>query len=152
MNSFEVFLVEDNVDHAHLATQCMELGRPDVEVHHFQDGPSVLAVLRHREKLGVAMPNLLLLDLNMPGMDGFQVLEHVKGSKDLRRIPTVVVSTSKMVEDMSRAQGLHANSYTIKSMDFDIWERSLKAIRDYWCDIDKARGFYPSHAPVTGAV
>lgn len=138
MRQFEVFLVEDNVDHALLASDCLVTGRTNIEIQHFLDGPSLLATLRNRADTNGLMPNLLLLDLNMPGMDGFQILTTIKENEALRVIPVVVISTSKMVEDIRRALCLNANSYSVKSMDFEIWERTLQGIRDYWCAIDQS--------------
>lgn len=138
MSQFEVFLVEDNMDHALLASDCLRTGRSNIEVCHFPDGPSLLNALDTRAETSTAMPHLLLLDLNMPGMDGFQILEMLKTNEIMRLIPVVVVSTSKMTKDIRRALYLNANSYSLKSMDFDIWERTLLAIRDYWYDIDQS--------------
>ena len=137
MSQFEVFLAEDNLDHAHLATECLRSGKPDIDIGHFPDGPSLLSALKARTDCGRVMPNLLLLDLNMPGMDGFEVLATIKKNTALRSIPVVVISTSKMVEDIRRALLLNANSYSVKSMDYELWERTLLGIRDYWCEIDQ---------------
>lgn len=141
MRDFEVFLAEDNPDHADLATDCLTSGSTDLTITHFDNGAKLLTVLRKRSEAGEDMPNLLLLDINMPGMNGFDVLAEMKAHEDMRLIPVVIVSTSRMARDVRQALTLNANSYSTKSRDFDLWEATLLGIRDYWRNIDHSRDY-----------
>ncbi len=90
------------------------------------DGSQALTTLE------ATVVDLLLLDLYIPGKNGFEVLEHVKGHDRLRRIPVVVFSTSTQASDVNRAYDLHANAYVVKPLDFSDLCRALDSIVQYW--------------------
>jgi len=92
------------------------------------DGDSAIAALERPD----ALADLMLLDLYMPGKNGFEVLEHVKRREHLRRIPVVMLSSSEQPVDINRAYDLHANAYVLKRPDFSELCRSLDGILQFW--------------------
>jgi CheY-like chemotaxis protein len=92
------------------------------------DGDSAIAALERPD----AAADLLLLDLHMPGKNGFEVLEHVKQREYLRRIPVVMLSASEHPGDINRAYDLHANAYVLKRPDFSELCRSLDGVLQFW--------------------
>ncbi|MGA3201384.1 MAG: response regulator [Bryobacteraceae bacterium] len=97
--------------------------------HHLEivtDGDQAIAVLSKEA------PDLLLLDLYMPGKNGFEVLEHIKRRDHLRRIPVVMLSSSDFAEDINRAYDLHVNAYVKKPNDFADLSRALNSTIDFW--------------------
>ena len=138
MKPFRIMLVEDNPDHALLATECLTEDLTEVEVNCIPDPQVALEALRDAGAAGTPRPDLLLLDINLPGMSGLELLDILKADPDLRLIPTVILSTSLVPADIRDAMISHANSYSLKSSRFEEWDATLKAIRDYWCNVDKA--------------
>ena len=138
MKPFRIMLIEDNPDHALLATDCLTEDLTAVEVSCIPDPQSALETLHSAKAAGTPLPHLLLLDINLPGMSGLELLDLLKADPDLRLIPTVILSTSLAPADIRDALKNHANSYSLKSSRFEEWDATLKAIRDYWCNVDKA--------------
>ncbi|MEM1346770.1 MAG: response regulator [Pseudomonadota bacterium] len=131
---FDVLLVEDNPDHAELILDALAEVPPPTSLSHVASAEAAL------QRLGAlaaadALPNLILLDLNMPGMGGLALLRRLKDSETLRPLPVVVLSTSIEPEDVRAALQGHANSYTRKSADIDELEATLAAIKRYWWQI-----------------
>lgn len=128
-----ILLVEDNPDHAELALRCLEDHRLKNQVVHKADGEAALDYLLQRGTADPeAPPQIILLDLRLPKVDGLEVLEAVKGSDDLRRIPVVVLTTSQAEQDVARAYELHANSYLVKPIDFEDFSSLLDDLVGYW--------------------
>ncbi|HYS28597.1 MAG TPA: response regulator [Candidatus Limnocylindria bacterium] len=97
------------------------------------DGVGALAYLRRQEPFaGAVRPDLILLDLNLPGKDGREVLAEIKGDKDLRRIPVVILTTSRAEADIARAYDLHANAYVTKPLDIEQFITVVQSIEDFW--------------------
>ncbi len=107
-----VVLAEDNDDHALLIQMALERAAPGpVTVHRARNGVEAVAVVRE------VAPHLLLLDLKMPGKTGHEVLEEIKGSEDLRRVPVAVLTSSDRDEDIAKAYGLGGNHFLTKPED-----------------------------------
>ncbi len=105
-------------------------------MHHVSDGVEALAFLRKQGQYSDApKPDLILLDLNMPKMDGREVLENMKQDDQLRRIPVVVLTTSQAEEDIFRSYDLHANCYICKPVDLDQFIEVIKSINNFWVSI-----------------
>ena len=83
----------------------------------------------------VPTPDIILLDLNLPQKDGREVLEEIKTDENLKRIPVVVLTTSKAEEDIIKSYDLHANSYITKPVDFDQFIRVVRSIEDFWLEV-----------------
>lgn len=129
--AFRVLLVEDNDDHALLITESLMLGDFPVEVERVPDGAKALALLASGRT-----PDAILLDLNMPGVNGHEVLEAIKSDVTSRMIPVVILTTSLHHDDMKRAYRNHANSYLHKSFDGDSIEKILDQFTKYWGGIN----------------
>jgi CheY-like chemotaxis protein len=123
-----ILLAEDDRTTASLIKIALQrTGVPhDLEMVH--DGDSAIAALARQESIA----DLLLLDLHMPGKDGFEVLQHVKGHERLRRIPVVMFSSSEIADDINRAYDLQANAYVVKRSDFTELCRSLEVVLQFW--------------------
>lgn len=126
-------LVEDNPAHAKLIMMQF-LGRRDVTIDRVADGDEALQYVRGEAGFTQKpRPDLVLLDLNLPRMDGHEVLQELKGDPDLRSIPVVVLTTSQNDRDLARAYHHHANSYLVKPYEFEQFRRMMSDLCAYWC-------------------
>ncbi|MEA2178542.1 MAG: hypothetical protein QOG77_1839 [Solirubrobacteraceae bacterium] len=129
-----ILLVEDNPADVRLTEEALkEAANALTRLHVAYDGAQALQFLhREGEYASAPRPDLMLLDLNLPRVDGRQVLTQVKSDPDLRRIPVVVLTTSPSEDDILHAYDQHVNSYIRKPVDLDEFFTVLKAIDDYW--------------------
>jgi CheY-like chemotaxis protein len=136
MNDFtpvEILLVEDNPGDALLTQQHLKKSKVCNNLHVVEDGLSAMAFLRQEGHYADApRPDLILLDLNIPGKDGREVLAEVKDDEDLRLIPIVVFTSSDSDEDILRCYRAHANCYITKPIDFEQFHRVIKSIEEFW--------------------
>jgi CheY-like chemotaxis protein len=132
----EVLLVEDNPGDVRLTQEAFKDGRVFVNLTVAMDGVEAIDILRHK---GVhndkPRPDLILLDLNLPKKNGREVLEEIKADDDLKRIPVIVMTTSKAEQDIHRAYNLNANCYVTKPVDLDEFLNVVKSIEDFWLTI-----------------
>jgi len=131
-----ILLVEDNEDHAELVIRCMRDQQVANTIHHVSDGEKALDYLFARGAYADAVqnprPNLVLLDLRLPRVDGLEVLRTIKTSPDLLRIPVVVLTSSEAESDIAQSYDYHANSYLVKPLDFKTFTRLMKDLGFYW--------------------
>jgi CheY-like chemotaxis protein len=131
-----ILLVEDNPGDVRLTQEGLRDAKVSNTMHVVQDGVEALAFLRHQGRYADSpRPDLILLDLNMPRKDGREVLAEVKADPDLRRIPVVVLTTSKAEEDILRAYNLNANCFVTKPVDFAQFVHVVKSIEHFWLSI-----------------
>jgi CheY-like chemotaxis protein len=131
-----ILLVEDNPGDARLIQEALKDSKLPNIVHHAKDGVEALAFLQKDEPYADApRPDLILLDLNMPRMNGLELLKRIKDDPFLRRIPVVVLTISKSEEDIISSYNLHANCFISKPVDLDQFSGILQAINDYWFDM-----------------
>ena len=129
----EVLLVEDNEDDVLLTVKGFELSRLMVNLHTCENGLECMKFLRREEPYADApTPDLILLDLNMPVMNGHEVLKAIESDIDLRRIPLVVLSTSAEFEDVRSAYASCVNSYIRKPVDFPQFTEVIQQLGTYW--------------------
>ncbi|MCO6459289.1 MAG: response regulator [Pirellulaceae bacterium] len=130
---YDVLLVEDSRGDALLVNRAFEEGQAGTRLHVAVDGEAALAFLRQEGPHTAApRPDLILLDLNLPGMDGREVLATIKADASLRRIPVVVLTSSQSEDDVRNCYNLHANAYMPKTSSFDGLISLTRAIRGYW--------------------
>ena len=130
---FRILLAEDCEADANLLQEIVGDSETVNEIHVVTDGVEALKYLRGEAPYGAARrPDLILLDLNMPRMDGRQVLEHVKRDPDLKDIPIIVLTSSKAEKDIARSYELHANCYIAKPLDIDRFQHIVRAIEGFW--------------------
>src|SRR5207245_7173190 len=114
----DILLVEDNPGDARLMKEALAEAKIRNRLHVMADGAEALAYLRRQDPFaGAVRPDLILLDLNLPGKDGRQVLAEIKRDEDLRRIPVVILTTSHAEAALARACDLHDNDYDTKPLD-----------------------------------
>ncbi len=132
----EILLVEDNLGDARLTQEALRDSRVLNSLNHVKDGVEALAYLRQeRAYADVARPDLILLDLNLPRMDGRELLAIVKEDAALQRIPVVVLTTSQAEEDILRSYELRANAYVTKPVAFAEFLSAVRALEEFWLSI-----------------
>lgn len=131
-----ILLVEDNAGDVRLTREALKEDKVGNSLTVAPDGVEALAILRQEGRYaGEARPDLILLDLNLPKKDGREVLAEIKDNPALKRIPVVVLTTSKAEEDILRTYDLHANCYITKPVDFDKFVSVVKSIDDFWLSV-----------------
>jgi len=134
----EILLVEDNPGDVRLTQEALKESKVTNNLSVAEDGVEALAFLKREGQYADApRPDLLLLDLNLPKKDGRELLEEIKADENLKRIPVVVLTTSKAEEDILRMYDQHANCYITKPIDFDQFIDVVKSIQDFWLTIVK---------------
>ena len=132
----EILLVEDNPGDADLAREALEGSKFHNILNVVDDGEKAMAYLR-RDGLytEVSRPDLILLDLNIPKKDGRQVLAEIKEDDNLKRIPVVILTTSRAEEDVIKSYNLHCNCYITKPIDLKQFLSVVRSIEDFWLSI-----------------
>jgi len=131
-------LVEDNPGDVRLIVEAMKDKKMRNNLHVVEDGIEALAFLRQEGKYADApRPDLILLDLSLPKKDGREVLAEIKADENLRRIPVVILTTSRAEEDILKAYDLNANCYVTKPVDLDQFIKVVKSVKDFWLTIVK---------------
>ncbi|XVV01298.1 response regulator [Actinosynnema sp. CA-248983] len=134
----DVLLVEDDPGDALMTQEAFEHHKIRNQLHVVRDGVEALEFLRREGTYADApRPGLILLDLNLPKMDGREVLAQVKADESLRTIPVVVLTTSEAEEDILRSYDLHANAYVTKPVDFDRFIEVVRQIDDFFVTVVK---------------
>jgi two-component system, chemotaxis family, response regulator Rcp1 len=132
----EILLVEDNPGDVELAREALVSSKIHNRIHAVGDGVEAMAFLRRAGKYATApRPDLVLLDLNIPKKDGREVLAEIKVDEDLKRIPVVILTTSREEEDVVKTYNLHANCYITKPIDLNQFIRVVHAIEDFWLTV-----------------
>jgi chemotaxis family two-component system response regulator Rcp1 len=129
----EVLLVEDSPGDVRLTQEAFRATGASIHLHVAFDGVEAMAFLRHEGAQAQApRPDLILLDLNLPKMDGREVLAHIKRDGDLKMIPTVILTTSDAEADIVHSYQLYANCYLVKPGLLDAFESLVASIADFW--------------------
>jgi two-component system, chemotaxis family, response regulator Rcp1 len=132
----EVLLVEDNPGDVRLTQEALKDGKIQVRLSVASDGVEAMDFLLHRGKHTQApTPDLILLDLNLPRMSGRDVLREIKNDPGLKRLPVIVMTTSKAEQDIARAYSLNANCYITKPLELDEFLNVVRTIEDFWLTV-----------------
>jgi CheY-like chemotaxis protein len=132
----EILLVEDNPGDERLTREALKEGKVYSNLHWVKDGVEAMQFLRRQGKYqDVPPPDIILLDLNLPKKDGREVLQDIKNDDKLKRIPVVVLTTSKAEEDVLRSYNLHANCYVTKPVDLEKFIVVVKSIDVFWLTV-----------------
>ncbi len=136
--AIDILLVEDNPGDVRLTREVLKEGKVSNNLFVVKDGVEAMKFL-HREGryANEVRPDLILLDLNLPRMDGREVLEKIKDDPDLHRIPVVVLTTSAAEEDIIKSYNLNANCYITKPVDLDQFIGVVKSVEDFWLTVVK---------------
>ncbi|PYP15745.1 MAG: response regulator [Gemmatimonadetes bacterium] len=139
----DILLVEDNPGDVRLTQELLKESKVRNSLVAVSNGVEALALLRREGKYrDAARPDLILLDLNLPRKDGREVLAEVKQDDDLKRIPIVVLTSSKADADVVKTYNLHANCYVTKPVGLEQFAHVVKSIEDFWLSIVK---YPPDH-------
>lgn len=129
----EVLLVEDSPGDVRLTQEVFRDTNSSIRLHVAADGVEAMAFLRHEGAHADApRPDIILLDLNLPKMDGREVLAHIKDDENLKTIPIVILTTSAAEADILKSYQLRANCYLSKPVQLDEFERLVKSINSFW--------------------
>jgi len=133
LRAIEILMVEDSPIDVLMAREALQQAKVLNNLSVTENGVEALAFLRRENQYaGAPRPDLILLDLNMPRMDGREVLQELKADPELKCIPVVVLTTSKAEEDIVKSYGLHANCYITKPVDFERFVSVVQTIQDFW--------------------
>jgi CheY-like chemotaxis protein len=131
--AIQVLLVEDSPGDVRLTREAFREANVSIQLHVATDGVEAMAFLKQEAPHGdVPRPDLILLDLNLPKMDGREVLANIKADDNLKTIPTVILTTSEAEADIVKSYELQANSYLSKPVQFDAFQSLVKSINDFW--------------------
>jgi CheY-like chemotaxis protein len=139
--AIHVLLVEDDPGDVLMTQEALASAKILHTLHVVNDGESAVAFLQGQgEHAGSPRPDLVFLDLNLPRMDGREVLALVKADESLRSIPVVVLTTSSAEEDVLRSYHLHANAYVTKPVDFEAFMQVVRQIDDFFLTVARLPG------------
>ncbi len=131
--SIDVLLIEDSPGDVRLTQEAFREANKTIRLHVACDGVEAMAFLRREGPHAKApRPDFILLDLNLPKMDGREVLAHIKADEALRTIPTVILTTSDEKADIAKSYQLQANCYLTKPVQLEEFERLVRSINDFW--------------------
>ncbi len=134
----EVLLVEDNPGDVRLTQEAFKEGKLSNGLHVVMDGVAAMAFLRREgEYADAPRPDIILLDLNLPKMDGREVLAKIKTDDELKSIPVIILTTSSAEEDIIRTYNHHANCYITKPVDLEQLINVVRSIEDFWLTVVK---------------
>ena len=134
----EILLVEDNPGDVRLTQEAFREAKLWNRLQVVDNGMNALAYLRQEGQFSSAKrPDLVLLDLNLPGMDGKKVLTEIKSDNDLKKIPVLILTSSDAEEDINKTYECYANCYLQKPSDLDQFINIIKIIKDFWFSIAK---------------
>jgi len=129
----DILLVEDSITDAELTLEALQHGKVANTVHHVRDGEEAMCFLRNEAPFeNASRPDLVLLDLNMPKMDGREVLRQMRADDSLKIIPVVVMTTSEADQDIIESYGLHANSYIVKPVNLNSFFEVVREVNNFW--------------------
>jgi CheY-like chemotaxis protein len=129
---FRILLVEDNPNDIEITRRALEKGQVKNELTIARDGQEAIDLLFGRAGARGSLPGLILLDLNLPRVDGREVLSRIKTDPELRRIPVIVLTTSTREEDVVRSYDLGVNTFISKPVRFEDFIKVVTAIQEYW--------------------
>jgi CheY-like chemotaxis protein len=131
-----ILLIEDNPDHAELVMRSFQDHRIANRIHHVTHGEEALQYLFRQGNYSNPQmsprPHVILLDLRLPRIDGLEILETIRSSPEIMNIPIVVLTTSQAEQDVAKAYSEHVNSYLVKPVDFDSFNRMMEDLGFYW--------------------
>lgn len=137
----DILLVEDNPGDMRLTEEALKDGKVQNRLYKVENGLEAMSFLRQEGKYeGVARPDLILLDLNLPLKDGREVLEEIKSDQELKLIPVIVLTTSSAESDILKTYDLHANAYITKPVDLDQFIKVVGTIEEFWLSVVKLPG------------
>src|SRR5438874_2436285 len=131
-----ILLVEDNAGDQRLTAEALRTGERLADLMVCRDGVEALEILKRRgEHANAPRPSLIIMDLNLPRKDGREVLAEIKEDPELKRIPVVVLTTSKSLDDVTKSYEQHANCFIVKPVEWEQFVKTLHAVERFWLSI-----------------
>lgn len=138
MKAIDILLVEDNPGDVRLIKEALKEGKIENNLEVVIDGEQALTFLYKKgDFLNAITPDLILLDLNLPKINGFEVLERIKNDPELKVIPVIVLTTSQSERDIVESYSLHVNCYVSKPVEYDSFMTVVRSIENFWFTIVK---------------
>ena len=140
MSALHILVAEDNNDHAEMIIDALEEYNKNNKIVHFANGYLLITHLLNLKKLEnpeKQFPDLILMDIKMPIMDGLEALRLIKENNSFRHIPVMMVSTSENDVDIEKSYKYGANSYIVKPFDYDDFAKKICEVNHFWADISK---------------
>jgi CheY-like chemotaxis protein len=135
-SAIDLLLVEDDPGDVLMTREALKEAKVVHHLHVVDNGEAAISFLRQEAPYeGAPRPDLIFLDLNLPRLDGREVLAIVKGDESLRRIPLVILTTSNSEDDVVRSYDLHANAYVTKPVDFESFLRAIQQVDDFFLTV-----------------
>jgi two-component system, chemotaxis family, response regulator Rcp1 len=132
----DILLIEDNSGDVRLIQEALKEGQMRNRLNSVEDGVEALAYLRREGRYADASrPDIIVLDLNLPKMDGREVLVEIKSDDNLKSIPVIILTTSKADKDVLNSYNLHANCYITKPVDLEHFITIIRGIEDFWLSL-----------------
>lgn len=132
-NEWKILLVEDNPADIRITLEAFKNGYIKTKIYVVNDGVEAMNFLKKEDKFfNKPLPNLILLDLNLPRKDGREVLKEVKQDPELKSIPVIVLTSSKATDDIQKSYQLHCNCYLTKPIGLNEFETLIKSISNFW--------------------
>lgn len=129
----QILLVEDNADDVELTREAFKMAKLAVDLHHAKDGEQCMAFIRKQGQYADApTPDIIMLDLNMPRMDGREVLTEISKDENLCHLPVVILTTSQEEQEILKMYKLRCSSYIVKPVDLLQFVRVIQTFSDYW--------------------
>ncbi|WP_158967202.1 response regulator [Paraglaciecola sp. L3A3] len=140
MKPLNIIVAEDNDDHAEMIVEALQDYNPDNKVVRFSNGDLLISHLQDLKRQNLAkhlLPNLILLDIKMPLLDGLEALKLIKADPAIKHIPIMMVSTSENSLDIEQSYRCGANSYIVKPFDYTDFARKICEVNRFWADISE---------------
>ncbi len=136
MKNLFILIAEDDADDRFLMQKALDESGADIKIEFVENGVELLEHLNgiKAQPTGNGYPKFILLDLNMPKMDGREVLKNIKTHEEFRKIPVIIFSTTKNQLEVKRCYDLGANTYIVKPVNFDLLVETIQHIRTYWLE------------------
>jgi chemotaxis family two-component system response regulator Rcp1 len=136
--AIQILLVEDNPADADLTRETLRTSPFEIDLTVAVNGKEAVECVHKRGRFaGAATPDLILLDLNLPGIDGKGVLREIKQHAELKQIPVSILTSSSSEQDITQSYQLGANCYMVKSLDFKSFQASVRAVEEFWFGVVK---------------
>jgi two-component system response regulator len=136
----KILLIDDSPGDIRLTTEALKESRLNHQLIVAQSSREALALLRNGVNLASGLPDIILLDINLPERSGLEILAEIKSDEYLKKIPVVMLTTSGEAADVRTAYDLHANCYIVKPTDFDKFIQVIQSLENFWVSVAKLPG------------
>ncbi|HLA59216.1 MAG TPA: response regulator [Puia sp.] len=137
----QILLVEDNASDAEMTIEALKKNNLSKKLYHVKDGAEALdfifALGKYAERSLQSLPQVILLDLKMPKVNGIEVLQKIRADERTKRIPVVILTSSKEDPDIQKCYGLGANSYVVKPVEYEAFQKAVSDLGLYWILINQ---------------